>query len=177
MTDEKNDSGTTTVRISKAHNAKLGKLAKQFGLSRQEFIEYSVMYFSRPGKDPREATEVGIMDRLSEMEKVLKRFQSDWHASKNSWEKNYLKPGMQADVQLYNLLDKLTNSNADAEIMAMQFMLTAYVLTPDSVRELGERKNILSRLYNVLSRLPLAPENVMKIKSMLDQMDSVQPYF
>lgn len=177
MKNEKGNEKLSSVAISATATENLGRLCKRFGVNKKEFVELSIAYFSRPGRDPREGNEDAMVDRLGAIEQTLKRFQSDWHASKNSWEKNYLKPGTQADIQLYNLLEKLTNSNADAEIMAMQFMLTAYVLTPDSVRELGERKNILNRLYNVLSRLPLAPENVTKIKSMLDQMDSVQPYF
>jgi hypothetical protein len=159
MADKENDNGTTTVRISKAHNAKLGKLCKQFGLSRQEFLEQSVMYFSRPGKDPRQGSDEAMLERLANLEQTLKRFQSDWHASKNTWEKNYLRPGSQADVQLYTMLEKLTNSEKgtgvedNTELMGM-LMIMLSMGNAGIGNEEASMKNFIAQLSVVTGLQP-----------------------
>lgn len=110
MSEERVECKMASVGISAETNAKLGQLCKRLKLTKKEFVEYSLLYFSKPGRDPREANEQELSAQVGAIEQRLKKFESAWNASKNSWEKLYFKPLLSGEQDLMSEFAKLYNS-------------------------------------------------------------------
>lgn len=100
--ESKNRNRTTSISVSHETGAALTKLCDKIGCPKNEFVAASVEYFAKHKLDPRTA-DVPTKREIDELKKRMDQF----FAFLKNQEKEYIKPMVQENKEVYEAMDKI----------------------------------------------------------------------